>query len=85
MEERFGQTCPGLPADVINFLHDPLACAIALGWMEGVEMRDLPLKVDIRDGWLYQRVEAGGEVVRVVAQVDGPRFSQFWLKTVTGA
>ncbi len=30
-EHRYGRTCPGLPADIISFLHDPLACA-RLGW-----------------------------------------------------
>jgi len=31
-EARYGQTCPGLPDDTINWQHDGLACAIALGW-----------------------------------------------------
>lgn len=30
-EQTYGETCPGLPRDIINFLHDPLACVIALG------------------------------------------------------
>ena len=34
-----GCTCDGLPHDIINFLHDPLACAIALGWSDGVVIR----------------------------------------------
>src|SRR5688572_23901144 len=37
-ELRIGETCEGLPRDIINFQHDPLACAIALGWHQGVEM-----------------------------------------------
>ncbi|MGC8073836.1 hypothetical protein ACP3W1_25070, partial [Salmonella enterica] len=28
-EEKYGTTCAGLPDDTIDFLHDPLACAIA--------------------------------------------------------
>lgn len=31
MEERYGRTCAGLPSDIVNFLHDPLAVAVALG------------------------------------------------------
>ena len=31
IEAQYGRTCQGLPDDTINFLHDPLACAIALG------------------------------------------------------
>ncbi len=83
MEERFGRTCPGLPADIINFLHDPLACAIALGWDEGVEVQTIPLKLAIEDGWLRQRIDEGGRPTRVVTRVDGERFSEFWLDVVT--
>ena len=31
-EKKYAESCEGLPNDLINFLHDPLACAIALGW-----------------------------------------------------
>jgi purine nucleosidase len=85
MEERFGQTCPGLPEDIVNFLHDPLACAIALGWNEGVETSAIPLKLEIKDGWLYQRVDDSGQLTRVVTRVDGSKFSEFWLNTVVRA
>ncbi len=85
MEERFGQTCPGLPADIINFLHDPLACAIALGWNEGVEISEVPVNVEIKDGWLYQRIDDSGQLTRVVTRVDGSKFSEFWLNTVVRA
>jgi purine nucleosidase len=83
-EETYGQTCPGLPPDIINFQHDPLACAIALGWDEGVEVRDLPLKSEIRDGWLRQEIDPGGKPVRVVTAVDGDKFNEFWLRIVEG-
>jgi inosine-uridine nucleoside N-ribohydrolase len=82
-EETYGQTCSGLPPDIINFQHDPLACAIALGWDEGVEIRDLRLKSEIRDGWLRQAVDEGGKPARLVTAVDGERFNEFWLDTVT--
>jgi inosine-uridine nucleoside N-ribohydrolase len=81
-EAKYGQTCPGLPDDMINFQHDPLACAIALGWNEGVEIREIPLKSEIREGWLYQRIDAGGQPTRVVTRVDGGKFNEFWLRTV---
>ena len=84
IEAHYGQTCPGLPEDTINFQHDPLACAIALGWREGVEMRDIPLKMEIRDGWLWQRVDDSGKPTRVVTRVNGDQFNEFWLRTVTG-
>jgi inosine-uridine nucleoside N-ribohydrolase len=83
METRFGRSCDGLPHDIINFLHDPLACAIALGWSDGVETREIPVKSEIIDGLLYQTVEAGGKPTRVVTRVNGSEFSEFWLSTVT--
>lgn len=73
----------GLPRDFINYQHDPLACAVALGW-EGVEAQALPLRSELEDGWLVQRVEEGGRPARVVTRVDGPAFDDFWLRTVCG-
>lgn len=82
-EAQYGQTCAGLPEDIINFQHDPLACAIALGWLDDVEISELPLRLSVEDGWLVQRVVAGGRPTRVVTQVNGERFSQFWLERIT--
>jgi len=82
-EVRHGQTCAGLPDDTINFQHDPLACAIALGWRDGVEISTLPLRTEIRDGWLRQTIDPAGKPTRVVTRIDGMRFSEFWLERVT--
>ncbi len=81
-EARFGQTCKGLPKDTINFQHDPLACAIALGWSEGVEIREIPLSIEVKDGWLCERVDDDGKPFRVVTRVDGGKFNELWLSTV---
>ena len=81
-EGKFGRACEGLPEDIINFQHDPLACAVALGWSDGVEVRELTLKTEVEDGWLRQRVEDGGTPARVVTSVDGERFGEFWLSRV---
>lgn len=81
-EAQYGETCKGLPEDTINFQHDPLTSAIALGWNEGVEIYDIPLKVEIRDGWLYQRVDESGQPTKVVTRVNGGKFSEFWFSTV---
>lgn len=81
-ETRFGQTCKGLPDDIINFLHDPLACAVALGYRIGIEIKEVPLLLDEKDGFLQERVEHAGRKIRVVTKVDGPRFNQFWLDTL---
>jgi hypothetical protein len=83
--------CLGLPQtrtievdgeDTINFQHDPLTCAIALGWNDGVEISEIALKLEIKDGWLCQRVDDSGKPKRVVTRVNGGKFSEFWLSTV---
>lgn len=81
-ETQVGQTCPGLPNDIINFQHDPLACAIALGWEEGVEISNIPLTLEIRDGWLHQKVDSYGKPTRVVTRVNGDKFNEVWLRIV---
>jgi len=82
-EKRIGETCEGLPYDIINFLHDPLACAIALGWNEGVESREIPLKLTMKDGWLHEEIDNSGKLTKVVTKINGNRFSEFWLETIT--
>lgn len=84
-EARYGRTCARVPDDILNFHHDPLTCAIALGWHEGVEIRELSLTSEIIDGWLHQRPDSGGRLARIVTRVDGERFSDLWLKVVAGS
>jgi len=81
-EARYGQTCKGVPEDIINFLHDPLACAIALGWREGVEINEIRLKSEIRDGWLCHAIDGSGKPTQVVTTVNAEKFGEFWLSTV---
>lgn len=81
-EKKFGETCEGLPNDIINFLHDPLACAIALGWNDGVEMEELPLIIEEQDGWLYERIDPSGKPIRIVTKIDGMRFNKLWLNKI---
>ena len=81
--ERYGPTCRALPADVVNFQHDGLACAIALGW-DGVAVETLPLLVEPNGEWLRTRVDPGGRPFRVVTSIGRERFDGFWLTTVTG-
>jgi purine nucleosidase len=76
-----GARYAGLPNDLLNFQHDPLACAVALGW-DGVRIEELPLQSEIEDGWLVTRVDPDGIRLPVVTGVDGERFNRFWLDTV---
>lgn len=80
-ENKYGKTCKGLPQDIINFQHDSLACAVALGW-NGAKIELLPLELEIRDGWLYEKVSESGKQTPVVIKIDRERFNQFWLDTV---
>ena len=78
-EKKHGETCEGLPNDIINFLHDPLACAIALGWNDGVEVEERPLIFEEKDEWLHEQIDSSGKPTRIVIKIDGPRFNEFWL------
>jgi inosine-uridine nucleoside N-ribohydrolase len=82
-ETLIGRVYAGLPEDLINFQHDPLACAVALGWA-GVTIETLPLSLHIEDGFLRERIDTAGRPLRVVTAVDQERFSTLWLNTVAG-
>lgn len=82
---KYGALYPGLPDDIINFQHDSLACALALGWHEGVEVETVPLKPETDGGGLLRLTpHPDGAPTRVVTSVDGEAFSRFWLDTVAG-
>jgi purine nucleosidase len=81
-EERYGKNFAGLPDDIVNFQHDPLACAVALGWREGVEIEELPLVSKLDGALVHQQVADGGRLTKVVTRVDGSRFADLWLETV---
>lgn len=81
-EKKLGESGEALPRDIINFQHDPLACAVALGWHEGVEIEEVPIILEKKDGWLYERIDPAGRPLRVVTKIDGPRFNEFWIDTI---
>ena len=80
---RYAPTCPALSDDFINFLHDPLTVAIALGWDVGVTIADVRLRNTIREGWLVQTPAPDGRTARVVTAIDGPAFGNYWRDAVT--
>ena len=81
-EQTSGRTCSRLPEDIINFLHDPLACAIALGYDEGIEMNEIPILMIEKDGCLQETIHPSGKKVRLVTKIDGPHFNEFWLDKI---
>src|SRR3989338_4097352 len=82
-EEKIGRTCKRLPADILNFQHDALACAIALGWDDGVTIEEIPLKLEIKDSWLFEKIDNNGKSTKVVTKVNGDKFNEFWVDLVT--
>jgi inosine-uridine nucleoside N-ribohydrolase len=70
-----------LPDDLLNFQHDPLACAVALGW-DGVRIEELPLVTNVRDKLLIFSIDPGGKRTRVVTAVDSERFAEDWLRAI---
>lgn len=84
-EQQYGETCPALPADIVNFHHDPLACAVALGWNQGLKIETVPLRLEVRDGYLYETPDENGIPTRVVTEVDTAGFGDFWLDVITAA
>ena len=83
MAERLGRTHAGLPDDIVNFQHDALACAVALGW-DGVEVSEVPLTFRLEGGDVQELVDQAGVPTRVVTSVDGERFQRDWLSMVVG-
>jgi purine nucleosidase len=81
---ELGRAWPGLPDDLLNFQHDPLACAVALGW-DGVTTETIPTGLEAAGGRLRMTRSAGGRPLRVVTAVDGPGFEERWLEAVERA
>lgn len=81
--DDLAKTCARVPIDLINFLHDPLAVAIAAGWRHGVVIEHVPVVTTVEDSWLRMRRNPSGRPIRVVTAVDGPRFDAHWLATLT--
>jgi inosine-uridine nucleoside N-ribohydrolase len=85
MAAKYGATCDHVPNDIINFQHDALACAVALGWRQRIEIEELLLRIEEQDGWLTKHLDSAGKPLRVVTKVDGSHFSEFWLDTMTNS
>jgi len=78
------RSCAGLPDDLLNFHHDPLACATALGW-SGVSVESVELHPVMDGGVLRFDRRSGSRRCRIVTAVDGPAFAERWLAAVEAA
>ncbi|HEY8489436.1 MAG TPA: nucleoside hydrolase [Dehalococcoidia bacterium] len=77
---------PAGPAsgDLLGYLHDPLAAAVATGW-DGLTVERLTVVPEVRDGLLTLRPDPAGSPVRLVTAVDAERFLAAWLAAVAPA
>ena len=74
----------GLPDDLANFHHDPLAAAVAAGW-DGVTIEETYLRTAEGEHGRLERVgpdDPGSRAVELVVDIDGPAFAEHWLRTV---
>jgi purine nucleosidase len=74
----------GLPADLLNFHHDPVACAVALGW-PGAVVEEMRLRTVLEGGVLRFQPDDGGRLTRVAVDLDGASFAETWLAAVESA
>jgi purine nucleosidase len=72
---------PSLPADLMLFHHDPLACAAALGW-PGAEVTEIPLGHGFEGEVFSWKADPGGRPTGVVTDLDPARFAGDWLSAV---
>ena len=76
---------PALGDGLLNFQHDALACAVALGW-DGVTVEEIALGFGLReDGLLLMKSVETAPELPVVTDVDGPRFEGVWLEAAIRA
>lgn len=72
-----------VPGDFMNFQHDPLTCAVALGWSEGIKLQECGVAVSREAGWIQTRIDPGGRPAAVVTAVDDEKFADHWLRAVS--
>ena len=81
---ELGRNHPALPDDLLNFQHDPLACAAALGWpCVTLEERRI---VAVHEGDLLRFVDHDeGRSCRLGVDLDPDTFDRMWLAAVEAA
>jgi purine nucleosidase len=82
--EKLGREHLGLPDDLVNFQHDPVACAVAVGW-SGATTEEVRLRPVQEGGALSFRPDPKGWLTRVVVDVDSAAFTEIWMSAVESA
>ena len=81
-DRLFGRRHDGLPEDLVNFMHDPLAVAAGCGWPY-VTVEEIPIRLEwAGDEYLRTIEDAAGRAFRVVTAVDAHAFLAHWLEVV---
>ncbi len=68
----------------MNFRHDPVTCAIAVGWA-GEAIETVPLQSSINEDILRSQQVSDGRNVHVLVDIDTDAFSEAWLTSVETA
>ncbi len=79
-----GRAHAALPDDLLNFLYDPVACALAVGWSAAV-VEEMRLEPAVETGVLRFRPSAEGRAMRVLIDLDPDAFREAWLASVERA
>ncbi len=79
-----GRAHAALPDDLLNFLYDPVACALAVGW-PGAVVEEMGLEPTLEAGVLRFRSCAEGRPTRVLIDLDADAFNEAWLASVERA
>lgn len=82
--EALGRGHAGLPDDLVNFHHDPLTCAVALGW-PGATVETVLLRGVTETYGLRFQPDAGGRPTQVAVELDGEAFAETWIEAVEAA
>ncbi len=80
-DRLFGRRHDGLPDDLVNFMHDPLAAAVSLGW-EGATIASVPVRLEPSGDYLRTIEDRAGRAFPAVTEVDASVFLDHWLEVV---
>lgn len=82
--EELARSSAGLPDDSLAFHHDPLTCAVALGW-PGVTLEERRVAPVLEEAVLRFADDEHGRSVHVGVGVDIAAFDALWLAAVEAA
>ena len=79
-----GRAHAALPAALLNFQYDAVACAVAAGW-PGAVTEQIRLSPIVDTGVLRFEPDERGRATNVVVDIDADDFTDRWLTAVERA